>query len=168
MPPIRTSTLRRGFSESSTAIRPVIAVGDVSPAPVAKTLIVDPFARGAVVERPRLVELLRRVHGDEAKLAEEHLAEARNRDILFRVQHNIVLRSRRRGDAAAALAAVDRAILIEPARAALWLEAAQLSAEIGQLMKARNCLDAVARFDADRHFAARAGALRAQLNTRLN
>jgi hypothetical protein len=58
--------------------------------------------------------------------------------------------------------------LVAPASPAVWYEAASLNAEIGQLRRARACLDEVARTDRQRRFAGAAEELLQRLKARLN
>lgn len=131
-------------------------------------VFVDPFDAGAVRSHAGLEALLKRVQGGEAALAPEHLALASNRDILLRLQNNIKTRRLQAGDMAAGLAAVERMALVAPANAAVWYEAASLNAELGQLRRARACLEEVARHDRPRRFARAAEELLARLKARFN
>jgi regulator of sirC expression with transglutaminase-like and TPR domain len=128
----------------------------------------DPFEEGAVRTAGDLAALLKGMQGDEAVLAPEHLALAGNRDILLRLQNNIKTRCLKAGDVAAGLATVERMALVAPASPAVWYEAASLNAEIGQLRRARACLDEVARTDRQRRFAGAAEELLQRLKARLN
>lgn len=131
-------------------------------------VLVDPFARGAVRAPAELERLLKRTHGPEAALAPEHLARAANRDILLRLQNNIKLRCVQAGDVAGGLATVERMALIAPANPLVWFEAATLNAELGQLLRARTCLEAVTRLDPERRLAAQVEQLGTRLAARLN
>lgn len=134
----------------------------------ASALLIDPFDRGAIRAPDELESILRRIQGREARLAPEHFAVAANRDILLRLQNNIKVRCLQKGDTAGSLAAVERMVLVTPANAALWYDAATLNGELGHLQRARQCLDAVAHFDGDGRLARQADALRAALRARLN
>jgi regulator of sirC expression with transglutaminase-like and TPR domain len=131
-------------------------------------LVVDPFARGAVLGAGELERLLKRMAGDEAVLAREHLAAAGNRDMLLRLQNNIKLRCLKREDTAGALVAVERMALVAPANPAVWHEAAALNAELGQLQRARTCFAAVARLDPGGRLGKEAEAMLGALRNRLN
>jgi regulator of sirC expression with transglutaminase-like and TPR domain len=128
----------------------------------------DPFEEGAVRKPDDLEALLKRTQGDEAVLAPEHLALAANRDILLRLQNNIKTRCLKAGDVAAGLAVVERMALVAPANPAVWYEAASLNAELGQLRRARACLEEVTRHDRQRRFAGAADELLQRLKARLN
>jgi regulator of sirC expression with transglutaminase-like and TPR domain len=134
----------------------------------AEGLVVDPFDAGAVRAPDELAALLKRIQGPDAALAPEHLALAENREILLRLQNNIKLRCLNAGDVAGGLAVVERMALVAPASPAVWYEAAALNAELGQLRRARTCLDAVMRLDAQRRFAGAAAELLQRLKARLN
>lgn len=131
-------------------------------------VFVDPFDEGALRGDGDLAALLRRMQGDEAVLSAEHLAAAGNRDILLRLQNNIKSRCLKAGDVAAGLAAVERMALVAPANPAVWYEAASLNAELGQLRRARACLEQVTRHDRQRRFAGAADELLQRLKARLN
>ena len=134
----------------------------------ADAVFADPFDEGAVRTADDLAALLRRMQGDEAVLAPEHLALADNRETLLRLQNNIKLRCLKAGDVAAGLAAVERMVLVAPESTAVWYEAASLNAEIGQLRRARTCLDEVMRADRHHRFAGAAEELLQRLKARLN
>lgn len=134
----------------------------------AEGVYVDPFEQGALRNEGDLAALLKRMQGEGAALAPEHLALAGNRDILLRLQNNIKTRCLAAGDVAAGLAAVERMALVAPANPAIWYEAATLNAELGQLRRARACLEAVARHDRRHRFAGAAEELLARLKARLN
>jgi regulator of sirC expression with transglutaminase-like and TPR domain len=131
-------------------------------------VFVDPFDEGAARSHADLEALLKRMQGDEAALAPEHLALAGNRDILLRLQNNIKTRCLAAGDVAAGLAAVERMALVAPANPGVWYEAAALNAELGQLRRARACLEEVMRHDGRRRFAGAVDGLLARLKARFN
>ncbi len=131
-------------------------------------LVVDPFARGAVRAPAELEQLLKRMQGPDAALAPEHLVLAANREILLRLQNNIKLRCLKAGDIASGLATVERMALVAPDSPGVWYEAAVLNAELGQLRRARTCLDAVTRLDRERRLAGQVDALAERLKARLN
>jgi regulator of sirC expression with transglutaminase-like and TPR domain len=134
----------------------------------AEGLVVDPFEQGAVRAPDELAALLKRMQGADAVLAPEHLSLAANREILLRLQNNIKLRCLNAGDVAAGLAVVERMALVAPANPAVWYEAAALNAEVGQLRRARTCLDAVTRLDRERRLAGPVEELLGRLKARLN
>ena len=131
-------------------------------------LLVDPFERGAVRAPAELDRLVKRIHGPEAGLASEHLAVAENREILLRLQNNIKIRCLQAGDTAGGLAVVERMALVAPAHPGIWYEAAALNTELGQLRRARTCLEAVARLDRDGRLASQVEALLGRLKSQLN
>ncbi len=131
-------------------------------------LLVDPFERGAVRSRGELDALLKSMQGPEAALAPAHLALAENREILMRLQNNIKLRCLKAGDAAAGLAAVERMALVAPGSPAVWYEAAALNAELGQLRRARTCLETVTRLDRTGRLRSQVEDLLGRLKARLN
>jgi regulator of sirC expression with transglutaminase-like and TPR domain len=131
-------------------------------------VFVDPFDRGALRSPAELEALLKRMQGEDAVLTSAHLALAENREILLRLQNNIKLRCLNAGDMAAGLAVVERMALVAPGNPAVWYEAATLNAELGQLRRARTCLETVTRLDRERRLAAPVEELLARLKARLN
>jgi regulator of sirC expression with transglutaminase-like and TPR domain len=128
-------------------------------------LIVDPFERGVAADLPRL---LKQTLGPEAMSATVDLEFADNRGILLRLQNNIKIRCLKAGDMAGGLATVERMALVTPANPNIWFEAATLNAEVGQLRRARTCLEAVTRLDRERRLAGQVEALSQRLTARLN
>jgi hypothetical protein len=59
-------------------------------------------------------------------------------------------------------------VLVAPAHPGLWYEAAALNAELGQLRRARTCLEAVMRLDRQRRLAPQVEELLGRLKSRLN
>jgi regulator of sirC expression with transglutaminase-like and TPR domain len=131
-------------------------------------VIIDPFAAGAACDADYLERLLRSTQGTGSALEQQHLAPASNRDMLLRLQNNIKTRQVQRGEFAAALAAVERMALIVPDHPGIWLEAAALHGEIGQLQRGLLCLDAVRRLDPQGALAQQTDALAKALRTKLN
>ncbi|HEY7610061.1 MAG TPA: transglutaminase-like domain-containing protein [Alphaproteobacteria bacterium] len=131
-------------------------------------LLVDPFERGAVRAPAELDRLVKRMQGPEAALAPEHLVLAENREILLRLENNIKVRCLKAGDVAGGLGVVERMVLVTPAHPGLWYEAAALNAELGQLRRARTCLEAVMRLDPERRLAPQVEELMRRLKSRLN
>jgi regulator of sirC expression with transglutaminase-like and TPR domain len=128
-------------------------------------LLVDPFERGVAADLPRL---LKQTLGPEAMSATVDLEFADNRSILLRLQNNIKIRCLKSGDVAGGLATVERMALVTPDNPAVWFEAATLNAEVGQLRRARTCLEAVTRLDRERRLVGQVEALSQRLTTRLN
>ncbi len=128
-------------------------------------LIVDPFARGAPAD---LATLVKQTLGPEAVSGTVDLEFAGNRDILLRLQNNIKIRCLKAGDVAGGLATVERMALVTPDNPVVWFEAAAFNAEIGQLRRARTCLEAVTRLDRERRLAGQVEALSQRLTARLN
>jgi len=128
-------------------------------------LIVDPFAGGAPADLPAL---LKQTLGPEAASGTVDLEFALNRDILLRLQNNIKIRCLKAGDVAGGLATVERMALVTPDNPVVWYEAATLNAEVGQLRRARTCLEAVTRLDRERRLASQVEALLQRLTARLN
>lgn len=120
--------------------------------------IIDPFRRGAVRDTADLRRMLKVAAGEEAELAAEHYAGVGNRTILLRLENNIKLRLLQSDDAQGALRVLHRMLLIAPREPALWREAGELQASLGNLRGAVSALEAFIALTGDdlaRHRAAR-------------
>jgi regulator of sirC expression with transglutaminase-like and TPR domain len=130
--------------------------------------VLDPFNGGQALEPPALRSLLQRLGGAEAELRAEYLQPVGTRAVLLRLQNNIKLRLLQARRGAAALAVVERMILVAPRDPALWHEAAMLHRGLDNLKAAMACLEQVAALApalATRHgVEAEIAALRSRLN----
>ncbi len=132
------------------------------------TVILDPFARGAIRGRAELQRLLKSASGAEAELKAEHLAAAGKREILLRLLNNIKTRTLDTGDEESALNAVERMLLVTPDAPGLWFEAGALNGEVGRLHRARQCFETVVRLDPGGRLRPQADAAMGRLRRRLN
>jgi regulator of sirC expression with transglutaminase-like and TPR domain len=89
-------------------------------------LFIDPFHRGARLDREALQSRLRRVVGPGAQLAEQHLAPASRRHILQRMLTNLAAIYRRAGDVYRTIAVLERMNVIDPDDARVEGELRQL------------------------------------------
>jgi regulator of sirC expression with transglutaminase-like and TPR domain len=89
----------------------------------AERLILDPFARGSVVDAARLRDLLKEVAGEGAELKPSHYEPVPDRAILLRLQNNIKTRLLRDGKLEAAARVIMRMLSFAPEEAVLWREA---------------------------------------------
>jgi regulator of sirC expression with transglutaminase-like and TPR domain len=130
--------------------------------------IVDPFNRGRTCDAAELRRLIKAAAGNEAELAPEFFEPVGNIDILLRLQNNLKIRHIRMGELAKAADAVDRMLLVAPARAELWRDAAMIHVRLDNLIRAIEALErhiALEPRDSLRHQSARLlQELRAKLN----
>jgi regulator of sirC expression with transglutaminase-like and TPR domain len=129
--------------------------------------IVDPFA-GALVDTPRLRELLRSLGGPQAELSPAHTAAASDRAVLMRLVNNQRLRLQAAGRNEESLAVVERMLWLSPADAGLVAEAAEIEVGLGRIGGAIRRLDALAAMTADGALKRRLAEDAARLRLRLN
>jgi len=98
----------------------------------AVTLLVDPFEEGAVRFEDQAQELLDRMYGGTVRLRPEFLRPAGRRDMLVRLLTNLKGIYMNQGDAARALAAVERILLIHPTSAREIRDRGTLLARVGR------------------------------------
>lgn len=104
-------------------------------------VILDPFHDGIARDSAQLRSLLKSMAGAAAELAPEHYARVGRRDVLLRLQNNVRLRMLRDGRKKGAAAALESMLLVRPDSAALWREAGELQAELGNLRHAIESLE---------------------------
>ena len=108
----------------------------------AERLILDPFARGGVVDATRLRELLKEVAGEGAELKPSHYEPVPDRAVLLRLQNNIKTRLLRDGKLEAAARVIMRMLSFAPEEAVLWREAGLVEARLGNLKRAIGLIEA--------------------------
>ena len=96
-------------------------------------VIVDPFNGGRVLTSADLLSMIRQVEGPEARLSPDAYAEVSSRDILLRLENNILMRAVRANDFARARDVVTRMIWIAPQRAGLFFELGRLEVHDGHM-----------------------------------
>ena len=133
--------------------------------------IVDPFNGGTVLTSADLLSMIRQVEGPEATLSPEAYAEVSARDILLRLQNNILMRAVRANDFERARDVVTRMIWIAPQRAGLLFELGRLEVHDGRMGAAvdafASCYEKAAELGEDRIAEMAEQALR-ELKPRLN
>lgn len=130
--------------------------------------IVDPFNRGRTCDAAELRRLIKAAAGNEAELTPEFFEPVGNIDILLRLQNNLKIRHIRMGELAKAADAVDRMLLLAPARGELWRDAAMIHVRLDNLTRAIAALErhiALEPRDSLRHQSAR---LLQELHAKLN
>ncbi len=130
--------------------------------------IVDPFNGGAVLDTAELRRLLKSFEGPKAELENRHYASVSDRAVLLRLQNNIKQRQLKAEAFAAALATLERMLMLAPEDPALWHETGLVHASLDNLRAGVMCLEqALSLVDASgakAHLAAAIQALRSRLN----
>lgn len=131
-------------------------------------VVIDPFHGGRALATAQLRELLRRFAGPSAELGPAHYAAVGARQVLLRLQNNIKTRALQAGDAARAIAVVQRMLLVAPAAAGLHHELGLLQIEAGNLRAAIASLEAYLAGSEDPKARHAAAAMLQGLRRRLN
>ena len=113
---------------------------DDAATPVSATLI-DAFSGGRVVTAPDLLALLRTITGRDTPIAPGMVRPMSTRDVLLRLQRNLVRRRTLAEDLGGALTILGGMLLIAPDTAANWLEAADLHRRLGETDRSIACLE---------------------------
>ncbi len=109
-----------------------------------RRLLIDPFNNGAVVGSADLLPMLPRPDtGDDAELHAGMTRPMAVRDVLLRLQRNLVQRRLAAREVAAALRSLEGMLLIAPEAMGNWLHAAELSHQLGHDAQALRCLERV-------------------------
>ncbi|WP_419729841.1 transglutaminase family protein [Lichenicola sp.] len=124
-----------------------------------KRMLIDPFGNGASIGSVQLLAMLQRGGADDIPLTPGMTRPMATRDVLLRLQRNLVQRRLLAGELKAALRSLEGMLLIAPDVMANWLDAAELNHGIGRMLEARRCLEQVLTkapsSDAARHAQAR-------------
>ncbi|MBX3445640.1 MAG: transglutaminase family protein [Parvibaculaceae bacterium] len=136
-----------------------------------EALVIDPFNGGQPLTPADLLTLLRGVEGPQARLTPEACEAVGTRDILLRLENNILSRAIRGGDYARAREVVTRMIWLAPQRAGLRFELGRLEVHAGHMGAAADafatCVDIATDIGETRIAGMAEEALR-RLKTRLN
>lgn len=116
--------------------RPLIAVT----APGGRILI-DPYAGGEELEAPAMRAMMKDLFGPRTELRPRHMHETNNRNLLLQLQGDIKHQHLRTAATEAALATVERMLMIAPSEAVLWREAGILYARLDQVSNAVYALE---------------------------
>ncbi len=108
-----------------------------------RRLLVDPFGAGATVGSVELLSMLQRLGGDDLVLQPGMTRPMSTRDVLLRLQRNLVQRRLVAGELLPALTALEGMLLIAPDVMANWLDAAELNRGLGRHASATSCLERV-------------------------
>lgn len=136
-----------------------------------EAIVIDPFNGGQALSSADLLALLRGVEGPEARLTPEACEAVSSRDILLRLENNILGRAIKAGDFARAREVVTRMIWLAPQRAGLRFELGRLEVHAGHMGAAadafESCKDIATDIGETRIAGMAEEALR-RLKTRLN
>jgi regulator of sirC expression with transglutaminase-like and TPR domain len=130
--------------------------------------VLDPFDGGRIRDAVALRELLKIGAGASAELAPEHFTAAGNRDILLRLQNNIKVRLVQSDQIEAAVATLERMLLIAPKEPLLWLEVGGHYGRLGNLRAAIDAADRSRALASDERLRQRAETLMQELKGKLN
>ena len=103
--------------------------------------LIDPFSNGATVGDTDLLALLHRIAGPDAALRPGMVRPMSTRDVLLRLQRNLLQRRLMAGEAEAAMGSLEGMLQIAPDVAANWLNAADLNRHLGRSGAAIQCLE---------------------------
>lgn len=103
--------------------------------------ILDPFNRGETLSPAALLRLMRDVEGPEAKLSPDAYQPVTSREILLRLQNNILSRAIRAGELDRARLVVTRMIWLAPRRAGLRFELGRLEVHAGHMSAAADAFE---------------------------
>lgn len=112
-------------------------------------VILDPFNGGVERDVADLRALLKQMAGLDAELVPAHYAPIGNRDTLIRLLNNTKLRAQASKDEVRTAEILDRMLMISPADAALLHEAGVCFAQIGNLRRAIEALEAFLTLNTD-------------------
>jgi len=130
--------------------------------------IVDPFNGGTVLDTAELRRLLKSFEGPKAELENRHYASVSDRAVLLRLQNNIKQRQLKAEAFEAALATLERMLMLSPDDPALWHETGRVHASLDNLRAGVMCLEqALSLVDASgakAYLAAEIQALKSRLN----
>ncbi len=96
-------------------------------------VLIDPFHRGQTVTAADLLALLRKTQGEGAKLSPDNYAPVSPRDVVLRLQNNILGRALATQDYPRARDVIARMILVAPNRPDLYFELGRIEVHAGHL-----------------------------------
>ncbi|MFZ3032683.1 MAG: transglutaminase-like domain-containing protein [Parvibaculum sp.] len=137
----------------------------------AQATIIDPFNRGETLSPANLLALLRRIEGPAATLTPDLYAPVSPRDILLRLQNNILTRALAAEDHTRARIVLTRMIWLAPTRAGLHFELGRLEVHAGHMAAAAQAFEACIRRahdEGEQRLADMADEALKRLRTRLN
>lgn len=133
--------------------------------------IIDPFNRGQILSTADLLRLIRSIEGPDAKLTPDIYAPVTARDILLRLENNILSRAIRANELDRARDVVARMIWLAPRRAGLHFELGRLEVHAGHMSAAARAFEtcrSMASGDGEMRIAGMAEEALRRLKARLN
>jgi regulator of sirC expression with transglutaminase-like and TPR domain len=124
-------------------------------------VVIDVFHSGRIMPAGALKRLLRQIEGDQAELRSGLLQPMSTRQVLLRLQNNIVTRRLDAGDLRGGLQCTEDMLLIAPDRAELWRQAGAMNQKLDQVGAALDCYGRFLKLVPD---GSAAEAVRAQLD----
>lgn len=103
--------------------------------------VLDVFHGGATLGARELRGLLKQVEGDSAELRPGLLRPMNARQVLLRLQNNVVSRRLQAGDLTGALTCTEDMLRIAPEHAALWRQAAVMNQRLERVAAALRCFE---------------------------
>jgi regulator of sirC expression with transglutaminase-like and TPR domain len=105
--------------------------------------ILDPFGGGREMRAPELRQLVKKLAGEERELDPAFVAPVADREVLLRLENNILSRALAQGRLLRAAEVAGRMLLLAPGHAPLYREQAAIAARLGNLKQA---LEAAERY----------------------
>ncbi|HEX7777292.1 MAG TPA: transglutaminase-like domain-containing protein [Parvibaculum sp.] len=133
--------------------------------------IIDPFNRGQTLSSADLLQLIRGIEGPEAKLSPDAYAPVTSREILLRLQNNILSRALKANEFERAREVVTRMIWLAPRRAGLQFELGRLEVHAGRMSAAATAFETcrnMASCDGEMRIAGMAEEALRRLKSKLN
>jgi regulator of sirC expression with transglutaminase-like and TPR domain len=134
----------------------------------AKSLAVDVFSGGRMLDSKALRALLKQAQGAKAELRPDMLSAVTSRDILLRLQNNIRLRRLQADDFMGALACAEDMLRFAPGEAYLWRETAVMNQRLDRVSAALRCYERFLVLVPEGEAALRARMAMEELRARLN
>lgn len=103
--------------------------------------VLDVFHGGAALGARELRVLLKQIEGEDAELRPGLLRPMNARQVLLRLQNNIVTRRLQAGDMVGALACTEDMLRIAPESAELWRQTAVMNQRLGRVSAALRCFE---------------------------
>ncbi len=99
-------------------------------------IIIDPFEGGQELEAPAMRAIMKDLFGDKTELRPRHLRNTGNRGLLLQLQGEIKHQHLRTAETDAALATVERMLMIAPGELELWREVGILHSRLDHVEEA--------------------------------
>jgi regulator of sirC expression with transglutaminase-like and TPR domain len=131
-------------------------------------LMLDVFNAGHVLEARELRAMIKRAHGTRIELHPDMIASMSTREVLLRLQNNILTRRGAAEDLTGALTCCEAMLKIAPDRADLWRSAGLLNRRLEHVGAALSCFERSLELVQERDMAARLRATIDELRMRLN